>query len=66
MIEREFPPSFALRLAGKDAGLALAAASDAGARLAPLDATVAQVDRAIDAGHGDQDMAAAVYASLAE
>lgn len=63
---RRSPPSFALRLARRDAGLALAAASDAGARLGALEATAAQIDRAIDAGHGDGDIAAAVYASLAE
>ena len=65
MIERSFPPRFPLRLAHKDARLALEAAARTGARLAALEATAAQLERAIDEGHAEEDMAAAVYASLA-
>src|SRR4051794_7057803 len=60
MIERSFAPSFALKHAAKDARLAAEAAGDAGLRL-PLPGTVAaQMGRAIDAGHGDEDMSATV------
>jgi len=65
MIERRFPPSFPLRLAHKDARLVLEAAEESGARLAALEAAAEQLSRAIEAGHGEDDMAAAVYASLA-
>jgi 3-hydroxyisobutyrate dehydrogenase len=61
MIERDFPTSFSLNLMRKDAGLVLEAAErhDFDAELI---ATAAKVfDRAIDAGHGDEDMAAAFY-----
>lgn len=66
MIDRAFDPSFSLRLARKDAGFALSAASGTGARLAALEATANQLDRAIESGHGDEDLAAAVYAALAD
>ena len=62
MVEREFPTSFALRLARKDVGLVLEAAERHGldARLAR---TVAELfDSAADRGHGDDDMAAIVAA----
>ena len=63
MIEGEFPPAFPLALAAKDAGLALEAAEGAGLRLAALAAVRDQMQRAADAGHGDQDMAATIHAS---
>jgi 3-hydroxyisobutyrate dehydrogenase len=63
MIEGEFPPAFPLALATKDAGLALEAAEGAGLRLAALAAVRDQMQRAVDAGHGDQDMAATIHAS---
>ncbi len=63
MIEGEFPPAFPLALAVKDAGLALEAAEGAGLRLAGLAAVRDQMQRAADAGHGDQDMAATIHAS---
>jgi len=65
MIDRRFPASFPLRLAHKDARLALEAAWASGARLAALEAAAAQFASAVEAGHGEEDMAAAVYASLA-
>lgn len=62
MIERSFPPSFSLDLMRKDAGLVLEAAERHDFE-APLMETVARVfDRAIEAGHGDEDMAAAFCA----
>lgn len=58
MIEREFPASFPLRLALKDARLVEEAVERAGTD-APLATIVAgQLARAVGAGHGDEDMAA--------
>jgi 3-hydroxyisobutyrate dehydrogenase len=63
MIERSYEPSFSLALAAKDAGLALAAAEAAGLELPALRAIRSQLEKAVDQGHGDDDMAAAVEAS---
>jgi 3-hydroxyisobutyrate dehydrogenase len=63
MIERDFPPSFPLELALKDARLALAAAEEQGLRLGALAAIAEQMQRAVDAGHGKADMAATIHAS---
>jgi 3-hydroxyisobutyrate dehydrogenase len=61
MIERDFPPSFPLSLARKDARLVVEAAEAEGGD-APLARLVdEQFSRAIDAGHGDEDMAAAYH-----
>jgi 3-hydroxyisobutyrate dehydrogenase len=66
MIERSFEPSFALSLAAKDAGLVDEAARAAGLDL-PLPALVReQMTKAVDAGHGDADMAATFLASSRE
>jgi 3-hydroxyisobutyrate dehydrogenase len=62
MIERSYEPSFALRWALKDAGLVEEAARAAGLDL-PLARTIAErMQTAVDAGFGDDDMAAAVEA----
>lgn len=58
MIERDFTPSFSLRLAAKDAGLAVEAAQGAGIELPLAEAVRAQMSRGSDAGHADEDMAA--------
>jgi 3-hydroxyisobutyrate dehydrogenase len=63
MIERAYEPSFSLALAAKDARLALEAADAAGLELPALEATRAQLERAVEQGHGDEDMAAAVEAT---
>jgi 3-hydroxyisobutyrate dehydrogenase len=63
MIERAYEPSFTLSLAAKDAALVLAAAERAGLALPALRAIRAQLERAVERGHGDADMAAAVEAS---
>jgi 3-hydroxyisobutyrate dehydrogenase len=63
MIERDFPPSFPLELALKDARLALAAADEQGLRLPVLEAVAEQMRRADEAGHGREDMAATIHAS---
>jgi 3-hydroxyisobutyrate dehydrogenase len=62
MIERSYDPSFALSLAHKDAVLVDEAAREAGIDL-PLARVIAErMQAAIDAGHGDEDMAATVEA----
>jgi 3-hydroxyisobutyrate dehydrogenase len=62
MIEEEFPTSFSLKFARKDAGLVLDAAGKEGLRLAITEAVAARFDEAIEAGHGEGDLAA-VYES---
>jgi 3-hydroxyisobutyrate dehydrogenase len=63
MIERSYEPSFSLALAAKDARLALDAAAGVGLELPALEAIRGQLERAVELGHGDDDMAAAVEAS---
>jgi len=63
MIERDFEPSFPLALAAKDAGLVDEAARAAGLDL-PLPAAIRdQMAKAIAAGHGDEDLAATIWAA---
>ena len=58
MDDGEYPVSFSLRLAAKDAALMAEAAAVAGVDL-PLIRTVAQrLAEGVDAGYGDEDMAA--------
>jgi 3-hydroxyisobutyrate dehydrogenase len=58
MLEEDFPASFALALAAKDARLVAEAAERNGADL-PIAAAIAErFTRATEAGHGDEDMAA--------
>jgi 3-hydroxyisobutyrate dehydrogenase len=62
MLATDFPPSFPLSLAHKDIRLVLEAAGDCDLPL-PLAGTMAQqFGRAIQLGHGDDDMAAVYYA----
>jgi 3-hydroxyisobutyrate dehydrogenase len=66
MIERSFDPSFPLALAAKDAGLVAEAAAQAGLKL-PLPGLIRdQMGKAVEAGHGDRDMAATFLASWLE
>ncbi len=58
MIEADYPPSFSAKLARKDAGLVLDAAAAEDLRLTIAEAVVAHFDEAIEAGHGEEDMAA--------
>jgi 3-hydroxyisobutyrate dehydrogenase len=63
MIERDYEPAFPLELAAKDAALVTAAAVEAGLEL-PLPGLVErQMRKAIEAGHGRDDMAATVEAT---
>ena len=64
MLTREFPPSFPLAHARKDAALILDAVSG-DVELPVVRATSQQFDRALDLGHGDEDMSAVFYASAA-
>ena len=66
MIEEEFPTSFSLRLARKDAALVLDAAGKEGLRLAVARAVAARFDEALDAGHGEEDLAAVYHAARRE
>jgi 3-hydroxyisobutyrate dehydrogenase len=62
MMKRSYEPaSFKLSLAAKDARLAL----EAGLDLPVVEAVRAQMEKAIAAGHGDEDMAATVEACRA-
>jgi 3-hydroxyisobutyrate dehydrogenase len=63
MIANEFPPSFPLSLAAKDAGLVDEAARAAGLDLPLPRAIRDQMLRAVEAGHGDEDMAATIWAA---
>src|SRR5215208_35505 len=63
MIDEEFPTSFSLRLASKDAALVLAAAEKGGLRMAVAEAVAARFDEALDAGHGEEDIAAVYHAA---
>jgi 3-hydroxyisobutyrate dehydrogenase len=58
MLDGNFAPSFGLDGAAKDAALIVEAARAAGADLAVIEAVQQHFARALDAGHGDQDIAA--------
>jgi 3-hydroxyisobutyrate dehydrogenase len=62
MLDRDFTPSFRLALAAKDAGLAVAAAEEAGLELPALEA-IHQRMSAAATDHGEEDLAA-VYLAL--
>ena len=63
MMEDDFPTSFSLKLARKDASLVLEAAEQEGLRMAVTEAVVARFDEAIEAGHGEEDVAAVYRAA---
>jgi 3-hydroxyisobutyrate dehydrogenase len=59
MIERNFEPAaFPLQLAGKDAQLVVEAAERHDLSLELIPVILERIRRAVDAGHGDEDMAA--------
>ncbi|MCA1220496.1 NAD(P)-dependent oxidoreductase [Streptomyces sp. 8L] len=60
----DFTPSFALTNAAKDARLIVAAADAAGVRMDVTEAGIERFRRAEADGHGDEDMAAAYFASF--
>jgi 3-hydroxyisobutyrate dehydrogenase len=61
ILERSLEPSFRLALAHKDAGLVLEAASRHQMQAALIEVVAERMARAIDAGHGDEDMAATYF-----
>ena len=63
MIERDFPTSFPLKLALKDLELVLEAAERHDADMRVAGAAAENFRRAVDQGHGDEDMAAVFFAS---
>ena len=63
MIEEDFPTSFSARLARKDAGLVLATAEASDLEMPIARAVAARFDEAIQAGHGEEDMAAVYRAA---
>ncbi|MET8228579.1 NAD(P)-dependent oxidoreductase [Streptomyces sp. NPDC005301] len=60
------PPAFAVSTAAKDARLIVEASRRAGIRLDVAEAGAARLARAAAQGHGEEDMAAAYYASFDE
>jgi 3-hydroxyisobutyrate dehydrogenase len=58
MDDGEYPVSFSLKLAAKDASLMEAAAADAGIDLPMIRTIARRLAEGVDAGHGDEDMAA--------
>jgi 3-hydroxyisobutyrate dehydrogenase len=64
MLADEYPPAFPAKLAAKDARLVVEAAGDA-VDIAGARAVLAHLEAAVEAGHGDEDMAA-VYRVLAK
>src|ERR671917_1877656 len=63
MIEEDFPTSFSAKLARKDAGLVLDAAAGKGLDMVVARAVAARFDEAIEAGRGEEDMAAVYEAA---
>jgi 3-hydroxyisobutyrate dehydrogenase len=63
MIAEDFPTSFSARLARKDAALVLAAAGARDLDMAVTAAVTTRFDEAIEAGHGEEDMAAVYEAT---
>ncbi|MER7736912.1 NAD(P)-dependent oxidoreductase [Streptomyces sp. NPDC096538] len=64
--ERLTPAQFAVKTAAKDAALIVRAGERGGVRLDVAAASARRLERAASAGHGDEDMAAAYYASFAD
>jgi 3-hydroxyisobutyrate dehydrogenase len=66
MVEEDFPTSFSANLARKDAGLVLDAAEAHDLRMRIAESIAARFDEAIQAGHGEADMAAVYQAAKPE
>jgi 3-hydroxyisobutyrate dehydrogenase len=63
IVTGDFSPAFALKLAAKDVALAVEMAESAGVDLGLGPQTLERMRRAIDLGHGDEDMAATWFAT---
>jgi 3-hydroxyisobutyrate dehydrogenase len=64
ILDGNWEPSFTVSNAGKDADLIVAAGRANGARLDIAEAVAARMHRSEQLGHGEQDMAAAYFASF--
>lgn len=62
ILARQLAPSFTLTGAAKDTSLILAGARDAGATLGMAEGILSDLQRAVDSGHGSEDMAAVYFA----
>jgi 3-hydroxyisobutyrate dehydrogenase len=65
MLDGEFPASFKLRLGAKDARLVAEAAERAGLDLPLARAIAERLERGVELGHGDEDLAATYRTSAA-
>ena len=63
IVNQALDASFPLSLAVKDADLVLQAARDAGIGLPLIEVAKRQFERAVELGHGDEDMAATYFAT---
>ena len=63
MVEENFPTSFSANLARKDAALVLDAAETRNLRMQIAESVMARFEEAIQAGHGEEDMAAVYRAA---
>jgi 3-hydroxyisobutyrate dehydrogenase len=66
MVEDDFPTSFSANLARKDAALVLDSARDHDLHLRIAEAVTARFDEAIQAGHGEEDMATVYKAARSD
>jgi 3-hydroxyisobutyrate dehydrogenase len=66
MLERRLEPSFKLELAAKDSALVLEAAARAGVEARVARAVREALERGIELGHGDEDMAAVYFAAKSD
>jgi 3-hydroxyisobutyrate dehydrogenase len=64
ILNEDFEPNFTVTLAGKDAQLIVDAGNAAGVRMDVAEAGAARMRRAAAQGHGEEDMAAAYFASF--
>jgi 3-hydroxyisobutyrate dehydrogenase len=64
IMKGDFTPNFTVEMAGKDAGLIVAASQAAGLRLDLAEAAARRFRRAAELGHADEDMAATYFASF--
>jgi 3-hydroxyisobutyrate dehydrogenase len=63
MVKRELPPNFTALAAAKDASLVAAAGRECGVSLRVAEAVREQYRRAVELGHGDEDMGAVFFAT---
>ena len=66
MVKEDFPTSFSTGLARKDVGLVLEVAGANDLRMKVAEAVAACFGEAIEAGHGEEDMAAVYEAARAD